>query len=403
MEEKELYKRLSWRRVLIPIIIGLGAAAWLLVVNLGEERFEPVNDQSGLYEWVDGNGNGEYDWNDPGDFAPDPNGNFIKVTNLDILSEVNWTYQSTLWMIVALFMMAIRDLAYMIRIRILTDHQLSWRQSFRVIMMWEFASALTPSVVGGAGVAMFILNREGIKMGKSTALVMVTALMDEFFYIFMVPLVIFTVGLDTLFVVDGPRTFLGMDLDLQAIFWIGYFFIVGLTLIITLSIFFAPKGFKRFLVLVAKLPLLRRWKDNFARTGDEIITTSVELKTKRFGYWFQAIGATFLSWTARYWVVNFLIMCFTSVSWSENMLIYARQLVMWVILLISPTPGSSGVAEIAFGEFFEGLVPAGLIIIIAILWRLISYYPYLFIGAFLLPVWLRNTRKENRPNLEENM
>ena len=43
-------------------------------------------------------------------------------------------------------------------------------------------------------------------------------------------------------------------------------------------------------------------------------------------------------------------MAVTSVSFTfgEHMLIYARQLVMWVIMLISPTPGSAGIAEFAF-------------------------------------------------------
>jgi len=50
-----------------------------------------------------------------------------------------------------------------IRIRALTDQELSWRQSFNVIMLWEFASALAPGMLGGGFVfAIFILNRERI-------------------------------------------------------------------------------------------------------------------------------------------------------------------------------------------------------------------------------------------------
>ena len=30
---------------------------------------------------------------------------------------------------------------------------------------------------------------------------------------------------------------------------------------------------------------------------------------------------------------------------SDHLLLYARQLIMWVILLISPTPGGSGIAD----------------------------------------------------------
>ena len=116
------------------------------------------------------------------------------VDSFDIkaFEEVKWTWHSTFWIIVAVLMMAIRDLAYMYRIRVLTDYQINWRNSFDTIMLWEFASAITPSVVGGSAVAVYIVNKEGVKMGKSTAVVMTSAMLDELFYILMVPVIIFT-------------------------------------------------------------------------------------------------------------------------------------------------------------------------------------------------------------------
>jgi uncharacterized protein (TIRG00374 family) len=92
-------------------------------------------------------------------------------------------------------------------------------------------------------------------------------------------------------------------------------------------------------------------------------------------------------------VVNFLILAFatagSSFSWADNLLIYARQLVMWIVMLVSPTPGGSGIAEIAFSGFLKDFTPVGLDSALGLLWRLISYYPYLFIGAIILPRWVR--------------
>lgn len=79
---------------------------------------------------------------------------------------------------------------------------------------------------------------------------------------------------------------------------------------------------------------------------------------------------------------------------ADHFLIYARQLVMWVILLISPTPGGSGIAEFAFSGFLEEFSPDGLAGIQATLWRLFSYYPYLIVGSIVLPVWLRRIFKQ---------
>ena len=88
-------------------------------------------------------------------------------------------------------------------------------------------------------------------------------------------------------------------------------------------------------------------------------------------------------------------MAFGSLSLYENMMVYARQLIMWVIMMISPTPGGSGLAEISFSAFLSDFIHGDLLIVItiAILWRILSYYPYLFIGAIIFPHWLK--RKEN--------
>ena len=54
---------------------------------------------------------------------------------------------------------------------------------------------------------------------------------------------------------------------------------------------------------------------------------------------------------------------------------------MWVIMLISPTPGSAGVAEVLFpqflGDYIANASPEGL----GLIWRILSYWPYLLIGV----------------------
>ena len=340
-QHRKILSLFRFRRIIIPIIIGLLVASYLLYDSFDKEVFQ----------------------------------------------QIHFGWQSLLWLFVALLLMATRDIAYMYRIRLLTDKQLSWRKSFDVIMLWEFASSVTPSVVGGSAVALFIINKEGIKMGKSTAIVMITALLDELFYIIMVPVVFIIVGSNSLFISAREISLLGMTLGSKQIFIVGYLFILLLTSIIVYGVFINPRGFKWLLIKIFKLPFLRKWRTKAKETGDEIITTSKEMKGKSFMFWFKAFFATFFSWTARFWVVNFLLLAFVSVN--EHFLIYARQLIMWVIMLISPTPGSSGVAEFAFSDFLGDFITPGLSPALAVLWRLFSYYPYLFIGAIILPYWIR--------------
>jgi glycosyltransferase 2 family protein len=76
------------------------------------------------------------------------------------LSQLSFTLQSLFWLFVALLLMGVRDLGYIIRLRILTGNQLSWRKTFNIVMLWEFTSAITPSSIGGTSVAIFLLTKK---------------------------------------------------------------------------------------------------------------------------------------------------------------------------------------------------------------------------------------------------
>ena len=71
------------------------------------------------------------------------------------------------------------------------------------------------------------------------------------------------------------------------------------------------------------------------------------------------------------------------------MIVYGKQVIMGIIILLSPTPGGSGIAELMFTDFLGEFIHKGLAPTLGILWRLISYYPYLIVGALILPRWIR--------------
>ncbi len=392
-EEDRIAKKLNVRRIMIPILLGLAAASYLLISNLTETHFQKVGEEAGTHRWVDQNDNGKVDQQNAAEFVLDKEGEYRKRSYQEIIFSLELGWGALLALFMALVMMLVRDLAYMYRIRVMTDGELSWRQSFDVIMLWEFSSAITPSIVGGSGLAMFIVNREGIRMGRSTAVVMVTAMLDELFYILMVPTLLIFVGASQLFPDALQDSLFGWELNTVAIFWVGYFFLLILTLFIIAGIFFLPRTIKYWLLRICKLPFLRKWRYKAMETGNDLMISSHELRGKPILFWIKAFLATVFSWTGRYVVVNFIILAFATgfIPLSEHLLIYTRQLVVWVIMLISPTPGGSGIAEVAFSGFLREMIPLGLTGLMAFLWRLISYYPYLFIGAIIFPRWVRKT------------
>lgn len=355
---RQLLNTFKPSRILLPIVLGLGAATFLLLRSFDKEAF----------------------------------------------LSIEWSWNSSFWIFIALLMMVVRDGAYMIRIRALTDDQLDWKSAFYVIMLWEFASALAPGMLGGGFIfAIFILNRERVNMGKSITAIMLSSFQDGVFLAIMAPLVYFTIGRDRLF------STLNLDSYNQVsfgdgffyTFWAVYFIILAYKVFVAYALFVNPRVVKRLLVQLFSIPVLRRWKPNAMETGNQLMVASKGLKNKSKKFWWHSFGGTFVSWTARYTIVNCLILAFHNVP-IDNYLIFARQVVMGIIILFSPTPGGSGLAEFIFSDFLGEFIPKGLSAGLGLLWRLISYYPYLFIGAILLPRWIRSrfSKEESKEVLD---
>lgn len=302
------------------------------------------------------------------------------------LATLELTPKLLICLLFALVCIFLRDFAYMIRLKVLTRGELSWSQVFDVILLWEFGSSVTPSAVGGTPLAIFLLRKEGLNLGKSTSIVLVTAFLDELFFILMVPLCYFLIRNQTLFPLSISDEY-GIAGGVEFLFYVSYVLIVLYCLGIGYGLFVNPHIVKKTLVKIFRLRLLKRWRHFGEKTGDEIIAASGEIRSQNFFYWLKAFGATFVSWTARYSVVNFLVLGFVLVD--DHFLLYARQLIMWVVMLISPTPGSAGVAEFAFASYLGDFIPANLVGILALLWRIISYYLYIVAGIIILPRWLK--------------
>ncbi len=369
----------------LGISIGVFVAAFMLYSSISATRFIEAEKGKGSYRWEDNNHNQHVDLADANEFIYDRNGTYRKQTVSDALQLIHWTPTSFLWILVALLCVVGRDFFYMLRIRLLTHNELTWKASFYVIMLWEFASALSPGVVGGVAVAMFILNKEKIDLGRSTAIVLITAMMDNLFYVLMIPFVFLFIDSATLF----PSHSFGSS-SVQFIFWTGFFVFLGLTVFLFTSLFILPSFAKRLLGVVFSLPFLNRWKTKVLTTGENIEKTALLMRKEPFGYWIKVFLATCGSWISRYLVINALLQAFLQLGILDHILLLGKQLVLWLLMRVSPTPGGSGIAEYAFGELLVDFSQSALLLAsLAIVWRLMSYFPYLFIGAFLLPRWLK--------------
>ena len=342
----------SFRRVLLPVTIGLAVSIYLVVV--------------------------------------------VSKIDSSKLAQIPLTVHLIYGLLLAIATVTVRDLAYIYRMWQLTDRKLSLFKCFEIIMLWEFGSSVTPASIGGF-TAIYFLSKEKISFGKSASIVMLCSYMDNIAFLCVFSLMFMLFGAH-MFDLSATCSDLGNKNIFTAIramaeyAWIGF---IGVALtggLLGFAIFVKPGWAQRFFIRISKISWLHRWHESIALFGEEIWLTSQEFKNKGFGFMFRVFIATSISWCARYALGNIMIWTFSLIDLNQ-LEVFARQCVLRVIIFIPATPGGSGISELSFMALNCDYLPAGLAATVAIVWRLFNFYLYLGIGAFVLPRWVARVNR----------
>ncbi len=340
LDSKKILKTLNPRKIWIPIVLGLGIVLYL--------------------------------------FLSDPN---ISADQLTLVFDAK-----TIPILIAMLVFLSRFAGYIYRIKVITDNAVSWTGSLYIIILWEFASAITPSVVGGTAVAVFILWKEKIPLGKALSYVMLTAIFDNLFFVVAAP-VSLLLGVNQIFPTALTKGHV-LENSLFYLFVLSYILIAAYTFFMAFALFINPRMIKWLLIKITSVKWLRRWRHAAYERGMEMMVASEQIKGKSKSYWTKITLSTIFIWSSRYLMLNSLIAAFISVTPYQHLVIFGKQIILWIIMLISPTPGSSGTAEYFFPFFFSDILQQ-FTLIVNLLWRIFTYYPYLLLGAIFLPKWLR--------------
>ncbi len=315
---------------------------------------------------------------------------FSREFNPEAVKGLHFDARMVMCLILAAIAMCGRDFGLAWRFRAITDGELPWKRAFQVDLMCAFTSAITPSAVGGSPAAIFYLTREGISFGRATTLTLTTLMLDELFFVVFCPILVLLLPFDQLFGHGGAV--LG---SVRIVFWTVYSAIVLYTGLLYAGILWRPQAVARTLRRLFSLRWLRRWQGGVVKMTDNMIATSAHVRGCSGRWWLQVFGATVVSWFSRYLVVNALFWGF--VPSADGLLVFGRQFVVWVVLMVSPTPGGSGVSEWLFSNYYGDLIGnVSMALVLAIIWRLYSYYVYLVAGAFLVPRYFRKTKKADK-------
>jgi len=324
---------------------------------------------------------------------------WLMYKQLDIkeLTKITWDFHIFFWLFMAVFIYIIRHLFYSWRMRIMTDNVFSWPKSIELIVLWEFASSVSPTSVGGSGVALFLLAQEKLSAAKTVSVVLYSMVIDTIFFVVSLPIlylilgpIMIRPGMESLSDLDGfGYTFFGV-ISFMTLYGAVFFY----------GLFVNPTSIKRLLLLISRFPLFKRFKKDLRRTAMDVVDTSMEMQKKNYVFHAKAMLATTGAWVTRFLAINCIIIALietTPFDFYNQFLIMARAETMHVTTSFTPTPGGAGVAEYLFGGYFLDYVSEGIASLVALVWRLITYYTYLIGGAIIIPIWIREVmiRRKN--------
>ena len=319
---------------------------------------------------------------------------FMREFDYMSFSEIRFTLCSVGFLLLAFLFMFGRDFGMIWRFRIMSDKKLSWIQAFNIHILNEFTSAVTPSAVGGSALVVLFLNKEGLSVGRSTAIMITNLFLDELFFIIICPVIFLFVPLAELFNVTSV-----ISATIGVVFWSIYGILFVWTCILFIGLFYRPDLVAGVFRLIFRLPILSRWHNKMNSFSESLIHASEEINKKSFLFWIKAFITTALSWILRFLLVNALFMAFMPIN--NHFVIFGRQVMLWIVMVLSPTPGASGLTEIAFKEYYSDLhLGSGPILLIILIWRIISYYLYLLLGVLIIPKWIKKSFIGNNAHIK---
>lgn len=266
------------------------------------------------------------------------------------------------------------------KIRYLSEKQLGWMASLRVMLSWDFTSSVTPSTIGGAPMATYAMTKEGFTLGQSTAIILYGVLLDQLWFALAIPILL-VAGIYYEVIPDN------IGMVGEASMFLLYAGLLTYAALMAYGVLKNPEAIKRVVSYVFRLPLLRRWRDKVVEEAEHLVEYSHELRKKPPSFLLVAFFLSTMSWLCRVALPTIVVL---SLLPADVVLSILRSLAMNLAFLIMPTPGGSGGVEGLFALFQGPLMDRAAFIGLAVFaWRVISYYITIGLGM-MATTWYIN-------------
>lgn len=296
-------------------------------------------------------------------------------------STRNWFHWSTLnyWAFLVAFIALIGSwLIETIRIRLIASglgDQISFRKVLGINLATAFSGNVTPFSSGGVPTQIYLLCKNGIQPGKSSAIVTIRVIFTTLLFTLLSPLLL-------IFYYAKFSSGLVHEITTVAI-------PLALILSVVLITFIIKPKIARNLVafLIRGLEFMKlgnRFQPFLDKSLSELDVFHESIKLFRKGLnFYLTILFTFLYWAVFFSIAPLLMYAFNFNATQVFFESILFQFILVFVLAYLPIPGGSGVMELSLFSVFV-FIPLHIRAIFILAWRFVSYYLSTIIGGFVL-------------------
>jgi uncharacterized protein (TIRG00374 family) len=246
--------------------------------------------------------------------------------------------------------------------------------SLNLVFANLLAAAVTPAQAGGEPVRVHELYKANVPLGDATAIVIMERVLDG----------IALAGLAAFAMFALTEQWKSLGAISEVMVFITWIFVAGCLLLFYLAIR-RPDVMKRVADRAARF-FTRKWEPArvaalLERIEKEILNFhAAVLRFVRTAKGGLAWGMVF---TLLYWVSEIVTASLILMGLGQPPLFFESfviQLILAILMMIPLTPGSSGIAEVGATSMYALFIPASIVGIFVVIWRIVLYYFNIALG-----------------------
>lgn len=243
-----------------------------------------------------------------------------------------------------------------------------YRDMFNIALGAELGAAVSPPLVGGGPVKIWMLMQQGFSGGKALSLSFLEIFEDSVFFLVMVPVALTVSKAWDLPVVRNAMSGFGYPS-----FWV-FLLLAGLLLCAGMLL-----ARYRFAAISDWFPVVRTILIRIKTSFGQFVETYQSIAQKGKTIFALTMALTTVQWVCRYSIISLLLLSLGIPP--RPVLFMAFQVIIFALLAFVPTPGGAGGAEALFYVFYQSFLPANAIGLIVAGWRFITFYFLLFVAS----------------------